>query len=1811
MPPILLAASLLLAAAATPSVEVERYDQQVMLEIDLGREVQPYATGDGGPGLIRSVPDWPWRCLISDLAQLSCRAPAAAVPMATPFRIELIAPLYDRAGERLPALVLEADTGAPEVWFDVRWVGDTPHLVARANQPIDPASLQSALRLVALDGAGAGQVEVAALPPELHEDDGTLNGDDWSFELRLLGLTPGARYELHLDPGLRSLVGPLPGTGSAKVFAIEAPGPMYLELSCGRYTWERAEPPCDPQSGANLRFHGRPDAASLKALIGRLEAAGLRAADELEPAWGEGYGPRQLRLDLDGLESQRDYRIALPPLRDAAGLAAREIAELRFATGVRKPRITLEPAVALAPASPLLWLAGIRRPLLSQIWLDASGIRHQLQSRPWRWRVPADPVAFPLPPSPAGLVAAGGIEWLRVGQSGKQVTGLRLHAPFALHALRDAEHTWVWLTDWQDAAPLAGAQVDVVRIDADGTLQASPEPQATSDARGLARLDLPDRPYWYPDERERWLRARLDGRTVYLPLRLVEALDDDHDYYGTTWGQGELRAFVLTDKPIYRPGERVRFQAWLRRRDGLGALGERPPQSVAIAIKSSWGDADDFVGQNFAVDAGGIVAGEIKLPDNAGDELYGWSIAAGEDEIESTSTFLISRGEPLTLAVDIADPPAQLRPDSEVELAISAAYFSAGAAAGLELGAHGITRPGFAQEVFPDWADYTFANGSNDPTLTEGCADGDRELARGVDFAAVASDNAGHAKVSGEVRLSCDFGIVELAAYASLPDLNAAYGPTRRLPLRADREFLGLRVLPADAEHPQRRVQAVLLDRDGQPRQQVKVPLQLEQWKDALWQSAGECTLSADGLDSCPLAAGSSLRITAQAGTARTVTLEDWDWGAAPQDRPLLHAQWDGERLRFQAPLAGAGSALLSIEQDRLLLARTLHFQGGAISGELDAADLPAGDFDLALLIAPAADAQTPRPVAQRLRTRVVGRPEAVSSRLSLQAIGASREPGRAQRLTLHNNGSAELDVALTVVDAGLVALALEFDAERDPGDGDWAGALKEFGSLTAISISRLVPGSESVGVDVRSRLHRVDAQDAQAGDDGDSSRMESVEVTGSRILADEVYGQAPASKPGRRSPEAATTLDAALRRFAPVVRRQFSAQAHWQPGLKLAPGETREIEFRLPDNLTAWRVEAVAFAADGHAERQLLTLAAARSLEVRPSLPAVVIAGDRVQAGASVYNGTDQAVRAAVELHWLGPALRQSLQREVPLAARATAAVDLIANTPQAGSLQLLAAARAGAASDAALVNALVAAPTRTRSASDSWWLPAGQTQRIDLSAHIGSDSLQLSAGLFDLPLLPLWSQRMAGYPHRCYEQIQSRALVAALLRQSRPELASWVDDEIIAAPWRERVGFLDDNGLPVYFDPQVETADDFLPAYSVWVAQRLVGIGQSAAALSGRWVERLTAHLTEAAGHALEKRDFSLAAINLRALRQLGKQDDALEARWWQGQAQFRPMATALALELLAIKPDAARQQALQTQLDGWEAGRGAIPPQTWTGGHFIDHSAAGHCALVAALADTPGQQARARRWFDGIASQYGDAVGNDSLALAACVDAALRLSQALRGDRQQALIELHLGDQQQQLHLDAAQPRLQLPLVARPGAASLELRSDVDLYVGIDSTRSIDAREATAQSLGATLTRTLEVRRGDSWQAAPARLKRGDWVRVRLQLDTPRAMEMLALEESVPGALMPVDSSLEAVADPWIRDQDTRNPWFFARQLGQPTTRFYATWLPAGHHELTYIAQVRHAGEYAWLPAVLTPMYGRVQRAETAAARVVVDR
>ncbi len=1797
---------LLLFAVGSPSaeLEVERERDETRLTIKLDRPVRPFGPAYENTGaLITTQPAWPWRCWLTEADEITCRAPAAAVPAATPFELRTVAPLYD-LDDQPQQLHLRGDTGAPEVVFEAVHLQGTPVMLAIADQPIDPESLRSRLHLQPEGDAAPGRLEVSPATAEhiaaarVRSESGRV-----AFELRLLGVQPGANYRLLLDAGVRSLQGPVLAEEGKFDGVIEIPGPLKVGIGCAGFDTATNVSGCDPDSGFKLTFVGRPAEGSLERLRTSLRQVGLRPAAELTPDWFDGYGVERFELRIDGAAARRTYTLELPAdLRGVDGELATTRGPLKLVASKRRPQIHAEPEATLAPASPQVRSAGMRGLVVERRWLgtNESPKRDRFPSR--RWFRPRELTSLSLPESPPQLIANGGIEWLRIGNADAHIEVARVHAPFAVHAVYATGEVWVWATDWALARPLVGVEIDIVKAtDAQG-LQRKTAVTRT-DERGLARLALEEEESPYSDDR--LLRARIGGRVVYLPMELAEALDDAGSRSYTEWAEGDLRAFIVTEKPLYRPGENVRFHGWLRRRAGGVVEARKLPSTLKFRVHDFGTAIGDW--QPLAVDDFGAVPGEIRLPERMADSDYGFEFEAGEDEsFRVDELFAISAAEPLSLEVQLTDPPAFLRPRETMNLQARATYFSGSAAAQLELGALGLSSPGQAHEVFPDHADFEFTNGALTGDAAS-CADAAEDSERTVMFAASQSNLRGVATLTGTVGLDCDFGVLELAPSATLPGLASAYGSTRRIPLLADRDYLGLAVAPrwsSDGEPFE--VRAILLDGQAAPKEHAPIRVAIDEQRDGQWVEVDACELRPDGVDTCSWPARGQVRFRAVTASARAVAVEAWGGAAAPRSFSLL-TEWskDGRTLSYRATAPGSGGVLVSAEKSRLLGAWAHAYADGQVSGEIAASELPAGAFDLALLLVPARSTPDVRVTPVRLRARVETPVVPQPQWLEVEAPAAGTDPGREQLLVIRNDGPAPLDVAIAVADQGLLALVPALELARDPNGSNWFAQLEAFATLRAYSIANLSTAAVREYDDRAPgrRIFRVDAEGP------DSVRLDSVEVTGSRINARDVYAQPVASQPGSRADQRRADLADALRRFEGVTRRRFSDSAWWQDGLRLQPGERREIRMRLPDNLTRWRVEVVAFDAAAHAERHVLDVSSSRALEVRPSLPRSVVQGDRLVASTSVYNSSDAAAKARVELHWVAPGATASANRELAIQARATASFDLVAATEDVGPAQLLAAAAAGSGRDAALSESLVASPQRTRTRTDAWWIDADRWLDVTLPGNGSNPRVLVRAGLYDVPGLPLLAERMRDYPHRCYEQIQSRAVSAAALRKFRPDLADWASDELIATVWRERANFSSYPDLPVYFDPDIEQPDSFLPAYTVLVHARLVALGHAEAALPKSSTDDFETHLRHAVDSEMKRQNFSVAGLNLRALRALGNADPGRESQWWEQHAQFGPSAVASALELAHADADSVRLAASIKRLDEWERGRPSIPPLAAGARHWIDASVAAHCQVVAALAPMKGEQARARRWLAGVASSFGDRVGHDSQALSACIDASLRLAAATSRDSADTGVAITIGSKQLDLQLSSEQPRTSSDWIAVAPDSRLRISSGAGAYVGIESAYEVDARESAPTSIGAALSRTLEVRRGDRWELAAGPLQRGEWVRVTLHFDAPRAFDMLVIEESVPGALVPIDTTLEAVADPWIRSQDVGSAWFFERQLGQPTTRFYATWVPPGAHAISYVAQARHAGDFAWLPARIEAMYGRVQRAESAAARIEV--
>ncbi len=90
-------------------------------------------------------------------------------------------------------------------------------------------------------------------------------------------------------------------------------------------------------------------------------------------------------------------------------------------------------------------------------------------------------------------------------------------------------------------------------------------------------------------------------------------------------------------------------------------------------------------------------------------------------------------------------------------------------------------------------------------------------------------------------------------------------------------------------------------------------------------------------------------------------------------------------------------------------------------------------------------------------------------------------------------------------------------------------------------------------------------------------------------------------------------------------IRQNFQALAYYNPGVITDSNGKAEVSFKLPDDLTTWRVMAVASSDDMRFANADATFIATKSLMANPILPQFARIGDNFSGGISVTNNTQQ----------------------------------------------------------------------------------------------------------------------------------------------------------------------------------------------------------------------------------------------------------------------------------------------------------------------------------------------------------------------------------------------------------------------------------------------------------------------------------------------------------------------------------------------------------------------------------------------------------
>jgi uncharacterized protein YfaS (alpha-2-macroglobulin family) len=234
-------------------------------------------------------------------------------------------------------------------------------------------------------------------------------------------------------------------------------------------------------------------------------------------------------------------------------------------------------------------------------------------------------------------------------------------------------------------------------------------------------------------------------------------------------------------------------------------------------------------------------------------------------------------------------------------------------------------------------------------------------------------------------------------------------------------------------------------------------------------------------------------------------------------------------------------------------------------------------------------------------------------------------------------------------------------------------------------------------------------------------------------------------------------------------MRKDFSALAFYVPTARTDREGRLKLPFKLPDNLTRYRVVALAVAGDKQFGKGQTSLVAQQPLMVRPSPPRFLNFGDRCELPVVIQNQTDQALPVELACRTsnlkLDPA-RAGVSLNVPANDRVEVRFPVTAQ--QAGTARFQIAASSGNFNDAAELDFPVWTPATTEAFATYGVVDQGPVaQPVSPPAEVFTQfgGLEVSTSSTALAELTDAFLYLRSYPYECAEQVSSRVLSTVAL--------------------------------------------------------------------------------------------------------------------------------------------------------------------------------------------------------------------------------------------------------------------------------------------------------------------------------------------------------------------------------------------------------------------------------------------------------------
>jgi len=235
------------------------------------------------------------------------------------------------------------------------------------------------------------------------------------------------------------------------------------------------------------------------------------------------------------------------------------------------------------------------------------------------------------------------------------------------------------------------------------------------------------------------------------------------------------------------------------------------------------------------------------------------------------------------------------------------------------------------------------------------------------------------------------------------------------------------------------------------------------------------------------------------------------------------------------------------------------------------------------------------------------------------------------------------------------------------------------------------------------------------------------------------------------------------------AVRINFDPLAAFAPEVKTGPDGRATTTVTMPDNLTRYRVVAIAVAGERQFGKGESAVTARLPLMVRPSPPRFLNFGDVFELPVIVQNQTDLPMKVKVAVRATNGQITDGAGREVEVPAQDRVEVRFPAAAEMAGTARFQLVAASGKFSDAAEVALPVWTPATTEAFATYGVIDKGAIrQPVALPGKVveAFGGLEVETSSTQLQALTDAFLYLVSYPYECSEQVASRILGVASLR-------------------------------------------------------------------------------------------------------------------------------------------------------------------------------------------------------------------------------------------------------------------------------------------------------------------------------------------------------------------------------------------------------------------------------------------------------------